>query len=329
VELDHSRDVVADLLGVVVEALSEGLRVEKLEGDAVFCVGEPQVDADALLVVVEGAYLSFARRRRTIALATSCPCDACRRIPDLDLKFLVHRGTYAEHEVAGRRELIGPDVVMAHRLLKNSVRERTGIASYAFITDAAIDGAGVLEAAPTHAESYEDAGSVEGRVLDLAAAWEREQSESEIKVAAGEGDFEFEATVVAPREVAWKRMTVPEEQLTWRIGLDSYDETNLGDGRGVGTTAHCVHGKDVNVQEIVDWKPLDHYSFKERNPGGPCLWTVELDEVPPDATIVRWRVALSGGIGQRALMIVARPRMRRVLSANFEALVTSLGGRRD
>ncbi|MCB0866385.1 MAG: DUF2652 domain-containing protein [Solirubrobacterales bacterium] len=241
----------------------------------------------------------------------------------------MHRGEYAEHDVAGRTELIGPDVVLAHRLLKNSIREETGIASYAFFTDSAFAGAATPQDSREHSERYDDAGEVDGRVIDLAAMWKREQTEREVKVPQGEEDFEFEATVEATREVAWRRMTIPEEQLTWRVGLDSYDETNPEGVRGVGTTAHCVHGKDVMIQEIVDWKPFDHYSFKERNPGGPCLWTVELEDADEQGCTIRWRIALAGGIGQRALMLVVRSRMRRALGANFDALVESLGGRRS
>lgn len=40
-----------------------------------------------LLDVVEGCYLGFRKRLRDIAHATTCQCNACRRIPMLNLKF--------------------------------------------------------------------------------------------------------------------------------------------------------------------------------------------------------------------------------------------------
>jgi hypothetical protein len=88
VELEHSHDILADLLGGVADGLCPPLRLAKLEGDAVFCVtpeGGP-VNGATLLGALESTYLVFARRRRTVALSSSCTCDACRRTPELDLK---------------------------------------------------------------------------------------------------------------------------------------------------------------------------------------------------------------------------------------------------
>ena len=110
---------------------------ETLEGDAVFCsAAAGQCDGAALLAAFEGTYLAFARRRRTVALSSSCTCDACRRTPELELKFCGHHGSFVEHEVAGSRELVGGDVILAHRLLKNGVVERHGTRAYALLTEA-------------------------------------------------------------------------------------------------------------------------------------------------------------------------------------------------
>ena len=133
-----------------------------------FCCGH---DA-ALLEDLHECYAAFARRQRTIALNTSCECDACRRIPDLDLKFVAHHGSFVEHEVAGRRELVGPDVITVHRMLKNSVAERLELHGYALLSDACvaaedIDASGLRE----HARRYAEIGEVRGVVVDLAERW--------------------------------------------------------------------------------------------------------------------------------------------------------------
>jgi hypothetical protein len=44
----------------------------------------------------------------------------------------------------------------------------------------------------------------------------------------------------------------------------------------VGTVTHCVHGRKTIEQEIVDWLPPHHYTFREHNPAGACVWTVSL-----------------------------------------------------
>src|ERR1700730_9123935 len=168
VELDHSHDILADLIGAVTDRLGGSLRVVKLEGDAVFCCGADE----SLLDDLEGCYAAFARRQRTIALNTSCGCDACRRISDLDLKFVAHHGSFVEHEGAGREELVGPDVILAHRILKNSVAERFSLRGYALLSDACVSSLGMDRAGlRVHSERYEDIGEITGVVIDLEEAW--------------------------------------------------------------------------------------------------------------------------------------------------------------
>src|SRR5437660_12662971 len=74
VELEHSHDILADLLGMGAEGLCPPLRLAKLEGDAVFCVSPDGENADGerMLDALTSTYVSFARRRRTVALSSSC-----------------------------------------------------------------------------------------------------------------------------------------------------------------------------------------------------------------------------------------------------------------
>jgi len=100
VELDHSQDILADLLGVVITSLTSRLALAKLEGDAVFCYDRDSEDADglSLLTLMEGCYFAFHERQRDIKHATTCDCDACRLIPQLTVKFVAHHGAYIVHD---------------------------------------------------------------------------------------------------------------------------------------------------------------------------------------------------------------------------------------
>src|SRR5204862_4430929 len=142
VELGHAQDILADLVGAVVTALRPNFRLAKLEGDAAFTfMTAEKIDGSMLLDTIERCYFGFRRRRRDVRQATSCECNACARIPDLDLKFVVHHGATLVHKVAGRQELVGPDVIVVHRLLKNEVVEGLGIEAYALFTQACLDAA--------------------------------------------------------------------------------------------------------------------------------------------------------------------------------------------
>src|SRR5204862_6129525 len=139
VELDHAQDILADLIGAVVTALRPNFRLAKLEGDAAFTfmVAE-KIDGSMLLDTIERCYFGFRRRRRDVRQATSCDCNACVRIPDLDLKFVVDDGSAIQQKVAGRQELHGSDVIVVHRLLKSDVVERRRMGPYALISHARI-----------------------------------------------------------------------------------------------------------------------------------------------------------------------------------------------
>jgi carbon monoxide dehydrogenase subunit G len=326
VELEHSHDILADLLGMVTRSLCPPLRLAKLEGDAVFCVtpaGE-RLDGETLLAALESTYLGFARRRRTVALSSSCTCEACRRTPDLDLKFCVHHGSFVEHEVAGSRELVGSDVILAHRLLKNTVVDTHGLHGYALLSSACMDAVGVSNL-PAHIERHDDVGEITCGLIDLEARWRAESESARNVVSREEACFLFEADVRASQQEVWDAITDPAQAMRWRVGVDDIREQNPAGGRGVGTVTHCVHGRTTIEQEIVDWLPPHHYTYRERNPAGSCEWTVSLAPLGEDAgTHVEWRVALRGGRGQALMMLLMSRKMGPLLQANFDALVAQV-----
>src|SRR6185437_11481941 len=140
VELDHAQDILADLIGTVVTALRPNFRLAKLEGDAAFMsMTAETIDGSMLLDTIERCYFRFRRRRRDVRQATSCECNACVRIPDLNLKFVVHHGTILRQRVAGQEELLGADVILVHRLLKNEVIATSGIEAYALFSQRCVD----------------------------------------------------------------------------------------------------------------------------------------------------------------------------------------------
>ena len=128
VELDHAQDILADLMDTIVGALRPPFHLSKLEGDAAFVyLASSDLDGSLLQDIVEATYFTFRRRLRDIKQASVCECDACRQIPSLDLKFVAHFGQIAKQAMSGQEELIGRDVILIHRLLKNNVEAVLGI----------------------------------------------------------------------------------------------------------------------------------------------------------------------------------------------------------
>jgi Protein of unknown function (DUF2652)/Polyketide cyclase / dehydrase and lipid transport len=263
VELDHAQDILADLVGAVVSALRPNFRLAKLEGDAAFTymVGET-VDGSMLLDTIERCYFGFRRRRRDVRQATSCECNACSRIPDLDLKFVVHHGEAIIQKVAGRQELLGSDVIVVHRLLKNEVVESLGIEAYALLSQACIDATDIDPAALRmwpQTETYDRIGDVPCWAHDLERRWQEEEARARVFVTAEESILTVSMpTTVAP-QVAWEFITKPGQRMLWQPWVTEVSIRGATGGRrGPGSANHCMHGKDAIVEEILDWRPYDY-----------------------------------------------------------------------
>jgi hypothetical protein len=85
------------------------------------------------------------------------------------LKFVFHHGEYVSQRIVGREELAGPDVIVAHRLLKNHVRDLIGLRPYALLTDAGLVALDVPENEMVAAkESYDGLPPIPVHVLALA-----------------------------------------------------------------------------------------------------------------------------------------------------------------
>src|SRR5262249_28173283 len=122
-ELEHGAEVTGVLLAGVMEALAPPLEIQELEGDAVFALrpdGAEETDR-TLMESFSRAFEAFGDRQREMALDTSCYCRACRGVLDLSLKLIVHHGSYMRQVVRGRSRVAGPDIILAHRFLKNDV----------------------------------------------------------------------------------------------------------------------------------------------------------------------------------------------------------------
>ncbi|MDH3249480.1 MAG: DUF2652 domain-containing protein [Acidimicrobiia bacterium] len=332
VELEHSIDVLTDLLDVIVSALRPNFRLSRVEGDAAFMFAQGEsLDGSMLLDTIEGCYFGFRRRRRDIVQSTSCPCNACLRIPDLDLKFIVHHGPALIQEVAGRQELLGVDAIVVHRLGKNQVVERFGVGAYALISAACMDAA-ELDPAPLgmleHSETYDEIGEVPVWVHDMERRWQEEEERVRVRVAPGETILDLSAdTTVAP-QTAWEFLTKPGQRMSWQPWVTSVEiKGATGGRRGLGSANHCMHGEDAVVEEILDWRPYDYVTDMTilDTPDGPVKvpHTIEFEPTATGTTI-HFRFGPPETPGEAAAMEVIGPAYGAALAAAIPDLIAQM-----
>ncbi len=285
-EIDHSGQILEDLTRTVVDEMRAPLRVQEIEGDAVFAYAHTG-DFDRGIVLLEGleaVYAAFRGALDNIAHASTCTCKACGRALELDLKFVVHHGEFVARQVGAHSGIGGADVILAHRLLKNTIRERHGLASYAFFTTAAVERMGLRDLAAgltPHDETYEHLGRVEGVVHDLAAFWESFKSARDIRTVPDDAFFTASADLPVAVPLAWEFFTNPHHRKVW-LAADDLDVEPSADGRyGRGAVEHCVHGKETAVFRTVDWKPMRYVTQAIQLPlGGHVLFTFSFEPSP-------------------------------------------------
>ncbi|HLF00846.1 MAG TPA: DUF2652 domain-containing protein, partial [Anaerolineales bacterium] len=247
-ELEHAHEILTALLETIVGKFKTLLTVAKLEGDAVFAYApEAKVPrGETLLEVIESTYVAFRDHVEAAHRRTICECNACRNIPSLDLKFMAHHGDYILQKVSGITELVGSDVNLVHRLMKNHIAEATGWHAYALFTENGLNHMGVP---PTgmheQAEAYEHLGEVKTLSLNMRQRYQEIKEAQHVFLTAAEADFVYIYDFPAPPPVLWDWVNEPHKRIQWS-GFDTLRWVLGKNGRtGAGAQSHCVHGKEV------------------------------------------------------------------------------------
>jgi Protein of unknown function (DUF2652) len=209
INLAHAQYIVGRLLEATIDAAGGGWKLAKLEGDAAFFYskqpeGRP-LDGARLRERLLAIRRAFIDRREQLNAERMCSCDACMQSGTLTLKFVAHAGEVALQKVKRLTELAGVDVILVHRLLKNTVP----VAEYVLMSEevsAALGAAGVEADLAETEEELEGLGRVRTFYLELDVL-------GPVVAAAPAG----RRAPVAGRLWRWLRMTV--RSLPYFVGL--------------------------------------------------------------------------------------------------------------
>jgi hypothetical protein len=284
-ELEHSHEILADLLGLLVEKIKPLMTLSKLEGDAVFAyAGEDKISrGETLLEFLENMYVAFRDRQASMKRATTCTCLACQNIPSLDLKFIAHHGDYIVQHVGEIRELVGSDVNLIHRLTKNHVADETGWRAYLMMTETCLDHLN-LNLADTHVqlESYEHLREVKTYSIDLHKRYDQIVSKRGIYLTQKTADLAFTVDFPVPPHVAWEWFQNPEKRNLVMPGVHwSMGDRPLGRS-GIGASNHCAHGGGLSTEMIVDWHPFAYSTTESYEKGRKTFTETDRFELLPN-----------------------------------------------
>jgi hypothetical protein len=123
--LVHAESIITELLDSIIEHTKHPLALNKLEGDAVLFYApadaDPRAVAESVLRQANGFFQAFSTRKKEIGVDALCNCGACTEVVHLNIKAVVNYGGVVVKRVRQFEEISGTPVIIAHRLLKNSV----------------------------------------------------------------------------------------------------------------------------------------------------------------------------------------------------------------
>jgi len=121
-EISHSQHIITELLELIIRETGEAFTLSEIEGDAVlFYNTNSTPDFEKLTLLCITIFKKFHQHLKYYARDKICQCGACSSTEKLSLKFIFHSGTITRYRVGGRQKLLGEDVIVAHRFLKNSI----------------------------------------------------------------------------------------------------------------------------------------------------------------------------------------------------------------
>lgn len=223
-DFEHGQHIMAELLEVLIEANDLNLKVNEVEGDAVFFYRTGAVpDIKELIAQSEKMYMAFHSHLKKYGVSRICNCPTCRSASRLTLKFIAHYGGVSFHKVKEHQKLFGTDVILVHRLLKNNVPEK----EYLLVTNNVVANHSVLPNGDhlqwqNGSESY-DLGDVSYSYTSLKKWYELvpEPEISDVVVYRSENPLPHFIEIDAPAEIIYDSLTDLNQRKNYMAGVNA------------------------------------------------------------------------------------------------------------
>lgn len=326
-ELDHAQQILTSLLNLLIQHTKPPLIISRLAGDAVISYGlsDSFIKGQTFVETLEATYVSFRRAIDLMVRNTTCPCNACRNISSLDLKFFVHFGEFSVQKLDAHDELVGSDVILIHRLLKNHVTEALGIKAYTLYTAAAVEQLGLEELAGLipHEESYENFGTVAVLVQDMHPVWEAKRREVLVKVTPDREAFRGSTEIAMPPERVWDYL-LNAKYFNVLVGGEKIEITGVKAGRvSVGSVYECYHGGGVISQTVVEWHPFEQMTVQFAVPipikGVTGLVELRLEPTERGTRLIQIFSKTSGPLAGRVVGDLAMKQVAKSIQKDIDA----------
>ncbi len=241
-EIEHSQHIISELLELIIHHNRLDLSLSEIEDNALLFYrkgGAPRFKS--VMNQVKSMYLAFHRHLLVIQRDSVCRCGACQTADRLELCFIVHYGTISLSRIADMEKLIGEDVILVHRLLKNGISEPEYLlATKSYLKQLNAEQPPISMKLNRGCDHYEHIGDVPYNYFVLHP-WHnnlktelRKRTEKEMPEKA----FCIEWEIYAPMQKVYEMITDLSQRKKWMAGLLAikYDEQEI---MRLGTAHEC------------------------------------------------------------------------------------------
>jgi hypothetical protein len=181
---------------------------------------------------------------------------------------MVHHGDYIVQSIGGHHEMVGTDVNLIHRLLKNHVADVSGWRGYELFTDQALAHVGLRPDGLQELSETYDVGEVKIFVTNLNDRYQTARAQHRVIVDRAKADLTYEFDYPAAPPIIWDWLNDPQKRLKWEYADRHMFPIFMPKGRTtIGAVNHCMHGKNVSmVETVLDWRPFDYFTVTQDIP---------------------------------------------------------------
>lgn len=243
-DFQHGQHIIAELLEVLIDANQLDLKVNEVEGDAIFFyrIGEAPGIND-LIEQSEKMYVAFHNHLKKYGVSRLCNCATCKSANRLTLKFFAHFGNVSFHQVKNHQKLFSTDVILIHRLMKNNIAEDEYLLlTKQLLPETATEVDGNVLHWQSGSDSY-DLGEVKYSYSSLANWYEKvpEPEIPEMIIHRSKSPLVESIEIAAPMDMVYDSLIDLNQRKNYMVGLKSIEINDLDHNRlnRICTTFKC------------------------------------------------------------------------------------------
>lgn len=267
-EINHSRHIISELLEILIESNQIGLEISEIEGDAILFFKHGQIPSmQTIAAQAEKMFLDFHSHLIRYDYERICHCGACSTASSLSLKIIVHQGDIDFINIRDYKKLHGSEVIVAHRLLKNSINER----QYLLISKAAFTVQEEQSALPAWihwqngSDNYEKVGKIDYHFSSMAALL-KEVKYNPAKISSPKTSNTVREEVIIKRNIyeVFEILTNLDLRLSWNESVSKLEYKKKRVNR-IGTKHICLIGsKRIDFETVFKDADKDKIVYGER-----------------------------------------------------------------